>query len=112
MRPDYLNGARLLSFGVFIALLIKINPNAGGVIVGYLPSKTLPQSGVLYLSIGILAGEYLGVIDFLLVSYATHHFPRLKSRNTGPLHLLTFQPQAQAINLLLSGRRSTGLGRL
>ncbi|KDN49872.1 hypothetical protein RSAG8_01937, partial [Rhizoctonia solani AG-8 WAC10335] len=32
MRPDYLNGARLLSFGVFIALLIKINPNAGGVI--------------------------------------------------------------------------------
>ncbi|KDN49867.1 hypothetical protein RSAG8_01932, partial [Rhizoctonia solani AG-8 WAC10335] len=36
MRPDYLNGARLLSFGVFIALLIKINPNAGGVIVGEL----------------------------------------------------------------------------
>ncbi|KAJ1308082.1 hypothetical protein OPQ81_002147 [Rhizoctonia solani] len=38
-------------FGIFIVLLVKIKPNAGDLIVGYFPSKTLFQSGALYTSI-------------------------------------------------------------
>ncbi|CAE6392674.1 unnamed protein product [Rhizoctonia solani] len=53
-------------FGVFIVLLIKIKPNAG-----YLPSKTLFQSGALYTSIGILGATVMPHAIFLGSSLAT-----------------------------------------
>ncbi|CAE6494989.1 unnamed protein product [Rhizoctonia solani] len=58
-------------FGIFIVLLIKIKPNAGDVIVGYLPSKTLLQSGALYTSIGILGATVMPHAIFLGSSLAT-----------------------------------------
>ncbi|KAF8676798.1 Mn2 and Fe2 [Rhizoctonia solani] len=69
-RPIILMVLVFVVFGIFIVLLIKIKPNAGDVIVGYLPSKTLFQSGALYTSIGILGATMPHAI-FLGSSLAT-----------------------------------------
>ncbi|CCO34634.1 Manganese transporter pdt1 [Rhizoctonia solani AG-1 IB] len=58
-------------FGIFIVLLIKIKPDAGDVMIGYLPSKTLFQPGALYTSIGILGATVMPHAIFLGSSLAT-----------------------------------------
>ncbi|KAF8751912.1 Mn2 and Fe2 [Rhizoctonia solani] len=88
-RPIILMVLVFVVFGIFIVLLIKIKPNAGDVIVGYLPSKVSfeetifkpytdnptsisdpLQSGALYTSIGILGATMPHAI-FLGSSLAT-----------------------------------------
>ncbi|QRW18458.1 manganese transporter SMF1 [Rhizoctonia solani] len=65
-EANHFDGSRLRCLRNLYVLLIKIKPNAGDVIVGYLPSKTLFQSGALYTSIGILGATVVN---------ATRYFP-------------------------------------
>ncbi|CAE6457145.1 unnamed protein product [Rhizoctonia solani] len=88
-RPIILMILVFVVFGSFIVLLVKIKPDAGDVIIGYLPSKarlssaleldcvlisrfqTLFQSGALYTSIGILGATVMPHAIFLGSSLAT-----------------------------------------
>ncbi|CAE7115241.1 unnamed protein product [Rhizoctonia solani] len=58
-------------FGIFIVLLVRIQPNAGDVIIGYLPSNALSKPGALYTSIGILGATVMPHAIFLGSSLAT-----------------------------------------
>ncbi|CEL55932.1 Manganese transporter SMF1 OS=Saccharomyces cerevisiae (strain ATCC 204508 / S288c) GN=SMF1 PE=1 SV=2 [Rhizoctonia solani AG-1 IB] len=70
-RPIILMILVFVVFGIFIVLLIKIKPDAGDVMIGYLPSKTLFQPGALYTSIGILGATVMPHAIFLGSSLAT-----------------------------------------